>query len=64
MSDYAAVSPEEDFAESLMFYLTDSTVGRYTYANDKIQFFDQFEELQQTRKEILEQFYSTASGPR
>ena len=64
VSYYAAVSPEEDFAESLMFYLTDSTVGRYTYANDKIQFFDQFEELQQTRKEILEQFYSTASGPR
>ncbi len=51
VSDYAAVSPEEDFAESFMFYILDyDSAG--SEAMDKIDFFDSFVDLRFIKQEI------------
>jgi hypothetical protein len=52
VSGYAALSPEEDFAESFARYVTDRGVPKSTIASQKIWWFEQFPELVEIRKTI------------
>lgn len=45
VSDYAALSPEEDFAESFAVYVTDPILLDGTLQSRKVWWFDQFNEL-------------------
>lgn len=52
VSGYAALSPEEDFAESFARYVTDREPRAKTIASEKVWWFDQFTDLQDVRKYI------------
>ena len=52
VSGYAALSPEEDFAESFAAYVTDSEVKRNTLSSQKTWWFDQFVELREVKASI------------
>lgn len=53
VSDYAAIAPEEDFAESFAHYMLDETPsGRV--ANQKVDFFGKFSDFIKIRSEIRE----------
>lgn len=52
VSGYAALSPEEDFAESFARYVTDRGLPKSTIASQKIWWFEQFPELVEIRKTI------------
>ncbi len=52
VNDYAASSPEEDFAESFLYFVTNkNTVG--TIAQQKINFFNQSEGLMELKGEVV-----------
>lgn len=51
VTSYAAVSPEEDFAESFMFYMLEPR-PKGGEARAKVEFFDAFEEFQNMRSEV------------
>lgn len=51
VSDYAAVNPEEDFAESFMFFMLDyEPTG--SVANKKVNFFSTFSEMREIKVDI------------
>jgi len=52
VSGYAALSPEEDFAESFAAFVVDRGIQRNTLASEKVWWFDQFAELQTIRNYI------------
>jgi len=49
VSDYAALSPEEDFAESFAQYVVNLGPQTNTLSSEKVWWFDQFTELQDIR---------------
>lgn len=51
VTSYAAVSPEEDFAESFMFFMIEEK-PRTGEAREKVEFFDDFEEMRSMRTSI------------
>jgi len=53
VSDYAATSPEEDFAETFMFFVLDIDVKGGTVADDKINFFSRFSKFLEFKQEII-----------
>ncbi|WP_419865888.1 putative zinc-binding metallopeptidase [Ureibacillus xyleni] len=53
VSEYARVSPEEDFAESFAHFVLTQTPEGNTVKDEKILYFYQFEELVQLRTKIL-----------
>lgn len=52
ITDYASVSPEEDFAESFASYVMDRPIDDDTLAEQKVWWFDQYPELKTMRSEI------------
>lgn len=56
VSDYATISPEEDFAETFMFFVFDLDVKGGTVADDKINFFSRFSKFLEVKKEIISNF--------
>jgi hypothetical protein len=52
VSGYAALSPEEDFAESFAQYVMSREPKKDTISSDKVWWFDQFTELKNTRSTI------------
>lgn len=53
VSDYAAVAPEEDFAESFVYYMLDD-IPSGRVARQKVDFFGQFSNLTKIRSKIRE----------
>lgn len=51
VSDYAAQNPEEDFAESFLFYILNKPVSG-AIASKKVDFFDQYTHLRSIKNEI------------
>jgi len=52
VSGYAALSPEEDFAESFAQYVVNRTPQVNTLASEKVWWFNQFINLQEVRRQI------------
>jgi hypothetical protein len=52
VSGYAALSPEEDFAESFAQYVMNRAPRKDTVLSDKVWWFDQFTELKDARRSI------------
>lgn len=52
VSGYAALSPEEDFAESFAQYMVDRGVRKNSIASEKVWWFEQFAELQTIRRRV------------
>lgn len=50
VSDYAALSPEEDFAESFAVYVTDPFLLDGSLRSRKVWWFDQFSELEEIQR--------------
>jgi hypothetical protein len=53
VTDYAATSPEEDFAETFAWYVLDEEVERGSVAAQKIRFMDSFAQIRDYKEEIL-----------
>ncbi|RUL49608.1 hypothetical protein [Lysinibacillus antri] len=53
VSDYAKVSPEEDFSESFAHFVLTQTPTSDTVVEEKLQFFYQYDELVQLRTDII-----------
>jgi hypothetical protein len=53
VTDYAATSPEEDFAETFSWYVLDEEVERGSVAAQKIRFMDSFAQIRDYKEEIL-----------
>jgi len=53
VTDYAVTSPEEDIAESRMFFILDPKTAGDTIAEQKILFFYDWPELARLRDEII-----------
>lgn len=51
VSDYAAIGPEEDFAESFMYFILDEVSPRGE-ASEKVAFFEQYDDMRSIRDEI------------
>jgi hypothetical protein len=51
VSEYAAQKPEEDFADSFMFFMLDISVSGET-AEEKVRFFENDEEMQRIKAEL------------
>lgn len=52
VSDYAAVSPEEDFSETFMFYVLNRKTEKSSEASAKVNFLSKYQELVGYKKEI------------
>lgn len=56
VSGYAALSPEEDFAESFAIYVVERGIKKNTLESQKVWWFDQFTDLQSARSSIRSSF--------
>jgi hypothetical protein len=56
VNDYAATNPEEDFAETWLYYVFDLTPDGGSIAEDKIDFMTSFSELVQIKQQIRSNF--------
>jgi hypothetical protein len=52
VTDYAALGPEEDFAESFTFFVLGESPKRGTLANEKVDFFSGYQELNSIKAEV------------
>ncbi len=52
VSDYSALSPEEDFSESFRFFILDEFVNK-SLAEEKVNFFEEYPELHLIKKEVM-----------
>ena len=56
VNDYAATHPEEDFAETWLYYVFDLTPDGGSIAKEKISFFSSYSELVQIKQQIRNNF--------
>ncbi|MBI9050731.1 MAG: hypothetical protein JEZ00_15020 [Anaerolineaceae bacterium] len=56
VNDYAATHPEEDFAETWLYYVFDLTPEGGSIADQKIAFYESYPELVQIKQEIRKNF--------
>ena len=63
VSEYAATSPEEDLAESFMYFIFSPEPSRDTISAQKIRFFYDFPELVALRDHILPNLCSYVDMP-
>ena len=52
VSDYAVTNPEEDFAESFMVYILGRSRGLSDEQREKVEFFSQFPEFEELKREL------------
>jgi hypothetical protein len=53
VTDYAAIDPAEDFAETFVWYVLDEEIEQGSVAAQKIRFMDSFAQIRDYKKEIL-----------